>query len=105
MWFSNLSKHAQGGLGDARNYGKFNLKVKSEPQGQRNKVITSSQALTHPHASSEKLLSSRAPGTQTPSSLGITPRYSPPNKPTSDPTAMLCKHAGGHNLPFSPRIP
>lgn len=48
MRFSNLSKHAQGGLGDARNYGKFNLKVKSEPQGQRNKVITSSQALTTP---------------------------------------------------------
>lgn len=51
MWFSNLSKHTQGGLGAARNYGKFNLKVKSEPQGQRSKVITRSQALTHPHTS------------------------------------------------------
>lgn len=51
MWFSNLSKHAQGGLVAARNYGKFNLKVKSEPQGQRNKVITGSQALIHPRTS------------------------------------------------------
>lgn len=61
MWFSNLSKHAQGGLVEARNYGKFNLKVKSEPQGQRNKVITRSQAPTHPHARSQKLGVLRGP--------------------------------------------